>query len=103
LLTAIKGSGSRRAYFFEEGVHRQLKRSLPKDPGALLSGLTVGYRADFSKEFRENMARSGTTHIVALSGYNIAILVLAMSRFFGSLLKRRQTFFLTIAVILLLL
>ncbi len=47
------------------------------------------------------MAASGTTHLVALSGYNIAIVVLlvahALSRFFS----RRATFYATALIILL--
>ena len=72
---------------------------LSQDQAALISGITYGFRGDFTEEFKMKMNRSGTTHIVALSGYNIAILVsvifFAANRYFS----RRKTFYLTIIVI----
>ncbi|MBI4094976.1 MAG: ComEC/Rec2 family competence protein [Candidatus Liptonbacteria bacterium] len=79
----------------------QFKQTLPADSAALLSGLTLGARSDFTRELKEQMSRSGTTHLVALSGYNIGILVLAVSGVFGYFLSRRITFVLTTAVIVL--
>jgi competence protein ComEC len=72
---------------------------LESDRAALLSGLTFGVRADFSKELKDQMATSGTTHLVALSGYNIAILVLAVAGVFGYFLSRRLTFLITSTLI----
>ena len=78
----------------------RFRELLGQDQSALLSGLTLGSRGDFRKEFRDEMARSGTTHLVALSGYNIAILVLALGKTFGRYLSRRKTFYLTALIIL---
>ncbi len=55
-----------------------LTKNLSPNAGALASGLLFGEKAKFSSEFKEAMKRSGTTHIVALSGYNISILVGAL-------------------------
>ena len=55
------------------------QRVLPSENAAFLAGITLGERAEFSKEFKEAMSKSGTTHLVALSGYNITILVLAVA------------------------
>ncbi len=78
---------------------RVFQRSLPKDLAALLSGITFGARADFTSKFKSEMAASGTTHLVALSGYNISILVVGVGGALGRFLRRRATFFLTLAVI----
>jgi len=72
---------------------------LPADPSALLSGLTFGVRGDFTKNIKAEMSASGTTHLVALSGYNISILVLAVGLAFRRWLPRQATFLLTAAVI----
>lgn len=79
----------------------QFRRYFSLDSAALLSGLTFGVRSDFSKEFRTQMAQSGTTHLVALSGYNISILVWVVAYALGRWFGRRATFFLTTFVILL--
>lgn len=80
------------------GVARRL---LPKDQGALLSGILFGYRGDFREEFRTAMAKSGTTHLVALSGYNIAIVALAIGSLTRRFLRRRQAFIMTTLAIVL--
>lgn len=76
-------------------------RYLPAEEAAFLGGITLGARASFSPEFINAMAASGTTHLVALSGYNIAILVFVVFggclHFFG----RRVSFYLTTIAILL--
>ena len=77
----------------------QFKRNLPYEEAELLSGITFGARGSFSEQLKNNMAASGTTHLVALSGYNITILVLGVSLLFGYFLSRRLTFYLTVAVI----
>ena len=75
-------------------------RLLPRDASALLSGLTFGAHGDFNKELKDAMVRSGTTHLVALSGYNITIIAYAIFLALGSLLPRRITFIATFAAIL---
>lgn len=67
---------------------------------AFISGITLGERSEFSKEFKEAMAKSGTTHLIALSGYNIAVIAGAASAFFAYFLSRRLTFALTVFTIL---
>ena len=84
---------------FKKAIISQFKIFLPSDSAALLSGLTLGWRGDFTDEFKKEMSLSGTTHLVALSGYNITILVLVVAGAFGYWLSRRTTFWLTTAVI----
>lgn len=79
----------------------QFRTVLPSDSAALMSGLTFGSQADFTKEFKDRMALSGTTHLVALSGYNIAILVLLVAAFLGRFFSRRVTFYATVVLIFL--
>lgn len=65
---------------------------LPSEESAFLSGLTLGERSDFSPEFKAAMQTSGTTHLVALSGYNVSIVVVAAMALFAAFLKRRIAF-----------
>jgi len=84
----------------KEGAIENFQRVLPSEKAAFLSGITFGERAEFSKEFKNAMSNSGTTHLVALSGYNISILVIAMASSLGYLFSRRLTFWLTLLIIL---
>lgn len=75
------------------------QRVLPSENAAFLAGITLGERAEFSKEFKEAMSKSGTTHLVALSGYNITILVLAVAYVLSFFASRHLVFWLTLLII----
>lgn len=90
-----------RLFKIKEGFESQFKKFLPPEPAALLGGLIFGSRIDFSQELKSQMNKSGTTHLVALSGYNIAILIVMISRTFGYFLSRRVTFYFITTIIFL--
>lgn len=84
----------------KQGMVWNFGRVLSLEQAAFLSGITLGERADFSKELKEAMSKSGTTHLVALSGYNISIIVIAAFALFSYFLSRRLTFLLTTIIII---
>lgn len=86
---------------FKENIENVFRKILPQQKAAFLSGITLGERESFSKELEEKMSLSGTTHLVALSGYNITVIALAVGWLFGSFLARRASFYLSVAVIVL--
>ncbi len=47
---------------------------IPPFESNLLGGLILGERASFPEEMKENFIKTGTIHIVALSGYNVSII-----------------------------
>ena len=55
-----------------EGKVNQL---VPEPPSLLLDGLILGMRTQLTDGFKTALRNSGTTHIVALSGYNITVVV----------------------------
>lgn len=74
---------------------------LPSDEAMLLGGITFGAKQNFKIELKNAMAASGTTHLVAISGYNITIIVIAAEELLGVLLARRAKFFATVALMVL--
>jgi competence protein ComEC len=76
------------------------EKALPQKEAAFLAGITLGERGDFSKEFKEAMSKSGTTHLVALSGYNITVIVSAATGLFLRLFGRRTSLVLTLLTVL---
>ncbi len=48
-------------YAFREKIVGSFRRTLPANEAALMAGITVGAREDFTQEFRDAMAASGTT------------------------------------------
>jgi len=77
-----------------------LQEVLPVQKSALASGLLFGEQSEFSKEFKEAMKNSGTTHLVALSGYNIAIIGLAVSAALSYIINREKAFYASVLVII---
>lgn len=51
-----------------------INSNLPSPQSALLSGILLGDKISFSKEWKQKLANTGTSHIVAVSGMNIVML-----------------------------
>ncbi len=88
-----------RLIAIREEVVAIFSRALPSDQAALLAGITIGEREGFSNEFKQKMSLSGTTHIVALSGYNISIIALVVATILEMYVSRSIAFYLTSLVI----
>ncbi len=72
-------------------ILKNFEAILPSDEAALLGGITFGSKVNFSTELKNAMALSSTTHLVAVSGYNITIVILAAEGVFGQFFLRRKT------------
>ncbi len=96
LLVGRQGSSFKSFLFsIRMRVLESFGKLLPQKEAAFLGGLTLGDRSGFSKEFTSAMQGSGTTHLVALSGYNISIIVLAAMSFLVFFMKRNIALALT--------
>ncbi|MEK7122682.1 MAG: ComEC/Rec2 family competence protein, partial [Patescibacteria group bacterium] len=93
------------ARFFSDSRHffqDVIDRGLPSPASDLLGGLLLGVDQTFSSELKEDFRRSGVSHIVAVSGYNIMII---MGMMWGVLryapLSRRRSFWLLVCAVIL--
>lgn len=68
---------------------RIFQNILPPQESAFLSGIMLGDTSGFSKNFKTAMSQSGTSHLVALSGYNIMILISAIVAICIKIFSRR--------------
>ena len=100
ILERGRGSAIKSSLFqFKQALVSNLEAVLPVDKSALMAGILLGERAEFSDEFEEAMRNSGTTHIVALSGYNVAILAVIVNTLFARFWGRRRSFYLSMLLI----
>lgn len=76
----------------KSSVEDAFTRLLPPERAAFMSGLTIGETEGFSAVLREEFRRTGTSHLVALSGYNIAIIAQAIAAVAGLIFARRAAF-----------
>lgn len=61
---------------------RSFSRAIPEPHAAFLGGLLVGSREAIPAEITEQFRATGTSHLIALSGYNITIIASSVARFF---------------------
>lgn len=85
---------------FKNKIEANIEDVLDPQKAAFLNGLILGERQRFSKEFKDDLNKSGTTHLVALSGYNIAIIVLSVKAFLGNFLGPRKVFIFTLFAVI---
>lgn len=55
-------------------IERLVKRTLSGQDAAILNAMLIGRRADLSKELREHFVKTGTAHVLAISGLHVAII-----------------------------
>ena len=67
---------------------------------AIARAFLLGDRSSLSQEERENYARSGAAHILAISGMHISVLAAALNLLFSRFLRRNTAFGITLALIL---
>lgn len=60
-----------------------VEKALPNPQNSLGIGYLVGLRVNIPKDLNEQLAITGLTHIIAVSGYNVTILVRAVRRVLG--------------------
>jgi len=53
----------------------KINKAFPDPHAKLLAGMLIGTREQFSSSFANNLSISGTTHVVAVSGYNISLII----------------------------
>lgn len=73
---------------FKNDLIEKIDNSLHEHPSSLLAGILFGQNRRLENEFEERTRVTGVSHITAASGYNITILVIAVSKVFFFLPKK---------------
>jgi len=77
-----------------------INRFVPGDEGAFLKAIVTGERTDITREMKVDFVNAGVMHLVAVSGLNIAYVILFLTILF-SILRVPQPYKLIIIIILL--
>ncbi len=95
---SIKGG----LFYVRDLMAQVYRKTLNQNESALMAGILLGQEsADFPADFKQAMKNSGTTHITALSGYNITILISALFFILSFVFSRKSTFLISILAIIL--
>ncbi|MGA2671004.1 MAG: DNA internalization-related competence protein ComEC/Rec2 [Dehalococcoidia bacterium] len=76
-------------YSLRQRLSASLARALPEPQGSLAQGILLGLRSNIPDSLNQAFSRTGTAHILAISGLNISI-VIAMFLSLGILVFGRQ-------------
>lgn len=90
-ITVLRSPRNSMLYWLYEAKHwlaGQVNKFLPEPDSALMNGLLLGLRTQLPEEFKEALKYSGTTHIIALSGFNITIIAGFFLWMFGAIPRR---------------
>jgi len=95
-----------RIYLYEKifslrnNFERAVKRSVAEPAASYIGGILLGSRQDMPPDVKEAFRQTSTTHILAISGYNITIIASAVLFIFLFFVKRRKAFFATVFAII---
>ena len=84
-------------YAVRRGLRDSLARLLPQPQGALAAGLLLGDRAGIPRDLADAFRLTGTSHILAVSGWQVAVVAGLLGGIGGTLLRRRRTLSLLLA------
>jgi len=77
-----------------------LSQIFPAPESALLAGILLGYDNDIPPDIQTAFRKTGTTHIIAISGFNISILAAMFSALYYRLLGVRKGILATIITLI---
>ncbi|MBE3037932.1 MAG: ComEC/Rec2 family competence protein, partial [Chloroflexi bacterium] len=75
-------------YWLRQRSYQTINRSLPQPEAALLNGILLGLDKDLPADVQQAFRDTGTAHIIAISGFNIAIVAGLFSTLFLRVVPR---------------
>lgn len=103
LLASGQGSWLMSKLLFVKNKFKDsISQILIEPQGAFLAGLLLGEKRGLPADLTDAFSRTGTTHIIALSGFNITIIAVALMGVFNFFMVRRQiSFGISVGIIIL--
>lgn len=88
-------------YSVRQRTHWFIASVLPEPQAALLSGILLGSDEGIPRRLMDQFSRAGTAHIIAISGFNIALVSAALIKLLGRFLQRYVALTASVAAIIL--
>ncbi len=83
-------------YDFRDSMSRSLERALPEPQAAVAQTLLLGKRDNLSPELRESFRTTGASHLLAISGLHVGVVLVLTMAGSAFLLGRKGPYFLLI-------
>lgn len=88
---AVVGRGHSPIDDFRRRFIAGLQSALPEPEASFGAGLLIGQRSTIPKEISDQLSVTGLTHLVAVSGYNLTIIIVAVRKILGKASKFQST------------
>ena len=89
----------RRLETLRRGAGEALTRVLPEPEAGLAAGILIGLRDRVDRDLAAAFTTAGVSHVVAISGWNIAIVAAAIGAMTGRLGSRRRSVVTILAIV----
>jgi competence protein ComEC len=89
----------RRLEDLRRGAADALTRVLPEPEAGLAAGILIGLRDRVDRDLAADFTTAGVSHVVAISGWNIAIVAAAVAALAGRLGRRRRSIVTILAIV----
>ncbi|MBI2023098.1 ComEC/Rec2 family competence protein [Candidatus Giovannonibacteria bacterium] len=86
-------------FMVKDGFEKKLRLILPEPHASLADGMLLGNQGFLEKGLVDNFRKSGTIHILVLSGYNITIVGIFTMALFGMIFPESVAWLLAVAAI----
>src|SRR3989344_8331199 len=90
-----------KIFSVKEKFEKSVGLSIPEPNASFINGILLGSRQNIPDDLKEAFNKTGTTHILAISGYNIMIISWAVLGGLIFFFKRRVAFWILVGVIFL--
>lgn len=91
----------RMLYSIPNALEGAINWTTPEPQASLAGGILFGTKRNIPDDFKDALSKTGLTHIIALSGYNVTIIITALAVILSAYYGRKKTFWLGISVVLL--
>src|SRR3989344_6317636 len=97
----MKVSIYRSIFVVKNKFQNAINLSIPEPNASFINGILLGTRQNIPDDLKDAFSKTGTTHILAISGYNIMIISEAVLLGLIWFFRRRMAFWISVAVIVL--
>jgi competence protein ComEC len=87
-------------FSFRDRLARSISSALPEPQASLAQGLLLGMRSHMPDEVREAFSRTGTSHILAVSGFHLAIIGGTILSFSAWVFGRQRPTYLVVTLVM---
>ena len=88
-----------RLFAFKNSFMRSVESTVPSPQSSFLNGMLFGAKSDLPKDIQNEFIVTGVSHITALSGYNITVIIIFVGFILSRFASRTVSFYLSVVLV----